>query len=533
MINELPGHSTPFPPTTPPPPAKQQQDKMASDGKKPADGPSGSAGGEQQTSKDVQRILDTLSPQQLSELIALNPALAQEVAQATGSSDPTPDQAAEMLKKMKLEDLMSGFAASGKNVKDMASYKFWATQPVPRFDEDQTVPDGPLRIQTVDQISKEPADLVSGFEWVTMDLKSEEEIKEVYELLNGHYVEDDDSTFRFNYSPSILRWAMMAPGWHKRYHVGVRASQSRKLVAFISAIPVHLRVRDQSITASEVNFLCVHKKLRGKRLAPVLIKEVTRISNLEGVWQGLYTAGIVLPRPVSTCQYYHRPLNWQKLYEVGFSYLPHGSKPQYQVRKYAVPESTGTRGWRTMRPEDVPAVVDLQSRYSKRYDIAPELSADEVAHWLVPKVEPSGEQVVWTYVVEGADKKITDFISFYCVESSVIKNARHNVLRVAYLFYYATETGLAEPEDRAALKTRLNSLVSDALTMAKKEKFDVFNALTLMDNGLFLEQQKFARGDGQLHYYLFNYRTKAIASGMDSKGQLDDKNLSGVGLVLP
>ncbi|KAJ6786063.1 hypothetical protein PWT90_07736 [Aphanocladium album] len=507
---------------------------MSSDDKKAADAPSGSGSGDNsQTTKDVQRILDTLSPQQLSELIALNPALAQEVAQATGTSNPTPDQAAEMLKKMKLEDIMSGFAASGKNVKDMASYKFWGTQPVPRFDEDQSKPDGPLREQTVEEVSKEPAALVAGFEWVTMDLTSDEEIKEVYELLNGHYVEDDDSTFRFNYSPSILRWAMLAPGWHKRYHVGVRATQSRKLVAFISAIPVHIRVRDKTITCSEVNFLCVHKKLRGKRLAPVLIKEVTRISNLEGVWQGLYTAGIVLPRPVSTCQYYHRPLNWQKLYEVGFSYLPHGSKPQYQVRKYAVPESTSTKGWRTMQAKDVAAVVDLQKRYSKRYDIAPELSEEEVAHWLVPKVEPSGEQVVWTYVVEGADKKITDFISFYCVESSVIKNSRHNVLRVAYLFYYATETGLEEPEDRDALKKRLNSLVGDALTMAKKNNFDVFNALTLMDNGLFLEQQKFARGDGQLHYYLFNYRTKAITSGMEANGQLDEKNLSGVGLVLP
>ncbi len=182
---------------------------MASDGKTPADAPSGSgsgSGGEQQATKDVQRLLDTLSPQQLSELITLNPALAQEVAQATGTANPSPDQAADMLKKMKLEDIMSGFAASGKNVKDMASYKFWGTQPVPRFDEDQAVPDGPLRIQKVEEISKEPAALVSGFEWVTMDLTSEEEIKEVYELLNGHYVEDDDSTFRFNYSPSILRW---------------------------------------------------------------------------------------------------------------------------------------------------------------------------------------------------------------------------------------------------------------------------------------------------------------------------------------
>ena len=35
----------------------------------------------------------------------------------------------------------------------------------------------------------------------------------------------------------------------------------------------------------EINFLCIHKKLRAKRLAPVLIKEVTRRVNLRGIFQ--------------------------------------------------------------------------------------------------------------------------------------------------------------------------------------------------------------------------------------------------------
>jgi len=35
----------------------------------------------------------------------------------------------------------------------------------------------------------------------------------------------------------------------------------------------------------EINFLCVHKKLRSKRLAPVLIKEITRRVNLHNIWQ--------------------------------------------------------------------------------------------------------------------------------------------------------------------------------------------------------------------------------------------------------
>lgn len=193
---------------------------------------------------------------------------------------------------------------------------------------------------------------------------------------------------------------MMPPGWKKDYHVGVRASQSRKLVAFISAIPVNLRVRNKHVMCSEVNFLSIHKKLRGKRLTPVLIKEITRRSNLNEIWQGLYTAGVVLPKPVSTCRYYHRALNWQKLYEVGFSPLPANSKPQYQVRKYALPDNTSTKGLRAMEDKDLDAVMSLYKKYMARYDMVPDFTREEAYHWFVPKVEPSGEQVVWTYVVE-------------------------------------------------------------------------------------------------------------------------------------
>ena len=158
---------------------------------------------------DVKKAISGLNPQQVQELMALNPALAQEVAAASGSANPTADQAAEMLKKLSVQEIMTGLAAGGKNVKEMGAYKFWQTQPVPRFDEeDQSFEEGPIRVQTVDDISKEPAPLVAGFEWSVVDLTSDEEIKEVYELLNGHYVEDDAAMFRFNYSPSFLRWCV-------------------------------------------------------------------------------------------------------------------------------------------------------------------------------------------------------------------------------------------------------------------------------------------------------------------------------------
>ena len=52
----------------------------------------------------------------------------------------------------------------------------------------------------------------------------------------------------------------------------------------------------------EINFLCVHKKLRSKRVAPVLIREITRRVNCKGLFQAVYTAGVVLPRPVASCR---------------------------------------------------------------------------------------------------------------------------------------------------------------------------------------------------------------------------------------
>ncbi|KAJ2894645.1 Glycylpeptide N-tetradecanoyltransferase [Zalerion maritima] len=457
----------------------------------------------QEIEKAMSNPLGNVPPEQLKELLTKNPALFNEFEASMGTksgagSGPAfdPAKAAEFMKKLSLQDVMTGLAATGKGAKDMASYKFWQTQPVPKFGDNEMdkKPYGPIKIQTFEDVPKTPLPLVEGFEWVTMDLDNEEELKEVYQLLNGHYVEDDEAMFRFNYSPSILKWAMQSPGWKKQWHIGVRASHSRKLVAFISGIPTSLRVWDKVLNSSEVNFICVHKKLRGKRLAPVLIKEVTRLINLEQVWQAIYTAGVVLPKPVSTCRYFHRAINWMKLYDVGFSPCPSGSKPNLQARKYHLPDRTATKGVRPMEGKDIDAVHDLLERYLKRFDLAPVFDKDEIKHWMLNR-EPSETQVVFSYVVESDDGKITDFFSFYALESSVIGSTKHKVIKAAYLWYYATEAGLTTTVKKDALGKRLNQLIHDALILARQFKFDVFNALSLMDNALFLEEQKFGPGD--------------------------------------
>ena len=45
-----------------------------------------------------------------------------------------------------------------------------------------------------------------------------------------------------------------------------------------------------------------------------------------------------------------------------------------------------------------------------------------------------------------------------------------------------------------------------------KLDFDVFNALDLMENVDFLEKLKFGIGDGNLQYYIYNWRSPQMSS---------------------
>ena len=121
-----------------------------------------------------------------------------------------------------------------------------------------------------------------------------------------------------------------------------------------------------------------------------------------------------------------------------------------------------------MKKEDVAAVQDLLQRYLARLQIAQDFSNEEVEHWLLNEDANSPEKVVYSYVVETGGK-VTDFFSFYTLDSTVIGNKKHDTIRAAYLFYYATETVFQEKDnDLSVLRKRLNELIHDALICAKK-----------------------------------------------------------------
>ncbi|KAK5158017.1 glycylpeptide N-tetradecanoyltransferase [Recurvomyces mirabilis] len=476
---------------------------------------------------------------------------------AVGDSDAKAASTGTMQKPVAVNDipaLLQQLALSQpkKEGKAPEDYKFWNTQPVPKFKEPnllqttngssgEALPEGAILPDEVCRkaAKPEPEQLLGGFEWCLVDLEDEAELQELYEILYNHYVEDTDGNFRFDYSKKFLAWALKPPGWKKDWHIGVRTASTEdgkkgKLVAFIAGTPATLKVRSNTIKIVEINFLTIHHKLRSERLAPVLIKEVTRRCYLNGIYQALYTAGTLLPTPVTTSRYYHRSLDWQHLYKNGFSHLPQGGSEIRQKYKYRLDSQTTTKGLRPMKKSDLPAVKDLLARYLERFSIRQSFDEAELEHWLC---SDASKDVVWAFVVE-QDGKITDFMSYYVLESTVLKQA--STIRAAYLYYYASESAFAtpgQPKPKAAvlqsqLQTRLQTLMHDILILAKKDNFHVFNALTILDNPLFLGENKFEPGDGKLHFYLFNWRTAVVQGGVNDRFVVDEGKMGGVGVVM-
>ena len=71
-------------------------------------------------------------------------------------------------------------------------------------------------------------------------------------------------------------------------------------------------------------------------------------------------------------------------------------------------------------------------------------------------------------------------------------------MSVAYCYYNVANT------------VSMEELLRNALILAKNMKFDVFNALDILDNDGLLKELKFGVGDGNLHYYFYNWRVPEI-----------------------
>ncbi|MCQ2820467.1 MAG: GNAT family N-acetyltransferase [archaeon] len=418
-----------------------------------------------------------------------NPNGDKEPTEPTEEDEKKIEQIRKEIEKMKF----GGAHRKKGEIKD--NYKFWGEQPVPQFNKDIGVKFGPIKKDNkVEEERKEPYMLPPGFFWKDIDVTDASDLDRLYEFLKNNYVEDDDGMFRFDYSRDFLRWHLTAPGYYKNWLVSIvreeekGGKKKKRMVGFISGIPVEVSIHGTKSKMAEINFLCVNQSFRSHGIAPLLIKEVTRRIHCEDIWQAVYTSGTLLPKPFSTCTYYHRNLNVQKLLDIRFTYLGPNLNASRAKGLYKLPKETSIPGLRPMEEKDVDAVQKLLEDYLNQFKVHGYYSKEEVKHWLVPKKE-----VVYSYVVENNDHQITDLISFYSLPSSVLQHEKHKKLFACYAFF------------NVARSVPFKELMRNALILAKQNNFDVYNCLNIMENATIFKDLLFGMGDGSLKYYFYNF----------------------------
>ena len=380
-------------------------------------------------------------------------------------------------------------------------FKFWGTQPVPQFNKPLNVTYGPiLKDNKIEEVQTEPYTLPEGFEWKDIDLSQSNDVDKLYEFLKSNYIGDESHLFGTDFSKDFLKWFLSPPEMNKDWIVSVvkedKVKNKKKIIGFISAIPSKLSIDNTEIKMAKVFFLCVKKEFRNRRLTPVLIKEITRRVNLKNIWQGVYRTFAYLPKAFTKSQYYFRSINLKKLLDVHYTYLPNNKMSiGTAIKKYELPDEPNISGFRKMEEKDLEQIYNLIMARNKKYKIYEILTLKELEHWLLPM-----NNIVYTYVLEDEEHKITDFCSFYSIQRTILNNQNNNSSNSKY-----KKINFAYELINCNTSISMKELLRSAVILAKQNNFDAYHCINYKENADNFKELLFMEKIGKMKYYLYNF----------------------------
>ena len=356
----------------------------------------------------------------------------------------------------------------------MDNHKFWKDQPIANGVSSENKA---IELKNIDDVKKSPYSLPDGYNWYTFNLNDDKDLDELYNFLLNYYVNNPEATKKFHYSKKLLKWFL----YNEKYNdliIGVK--YKNKLLATICGIPMTIRLFDKEIEMIEINFLCIHNKLRNKRLSPVLIKEATRRTNLHNIWQAFYTTNIDLPNSLFYGTYYHRFINIPKLIDTQFITKPDKISINALSKIFKTIDKLSLN-LRKLEEKDCLICCSKFNTFHNKFKIAPVFTVDEFRNHFI------ADNVIYSYVVE-KDGEITDFISFFDLSYQIKENIKYDNLKVAYGYYYFY------------FENTLEKLIENSILILKNEQFDLLNYLDQYDTNLIFDKLNFNKGEGKMNF---------------------------------
>ena len=349
-------------------------------------------------------------------------------------------------------------------------YKFWETQLVPKFNENNSDKLGPIKSEIkYEDISKEPIELPEkNMEWVLIDINKKGELEKIYNFLIKNYYEVQE--YKEQYSFDFLKWQFSPIENNPHKNILLSIQKKGKIIGFFSGLPLKLSVYGKEILTYNISFLCIDSDYRHKKLAEYMFKEMFRRSYLEKVFQNIFVSKLLIPKPFAECTYYY-------------------ANVKDKVKKYKLKKESSDK-FRLMEKKDVKDVYNLISNSQKQFKIYSIFSEEEIEHWFIPI-----KNVIYSFVKEDENNNITDFTSFYAV-NALIDNMKE---KWCYIYFNIATSMSSE------------KLFENALVLAEQSGIDYYIGNSINNYENILKKYKFNSNIededsyGSLKYYFNNF----------------------------
>jgi glycylpeptide N-tetradecanoyltransferase len=357
-------------------------------------------------------------------------------------------------------------------------YKFWETQLVPKFNENNSDKLGPIKSEIkYEDISKEPIELPEkDMEWVLIDINKKGELEKIYNFLIKNYYEVQE--YKEQYSFDFLKWQFSPIENNPHKNILLSIQKKGKIIGFFSGLPLKLSVYGKEILTYNISFLCIDSDYRHKKLAEYMFKEMFRRSYLEKVFQNIFVSKLLIPKPFAECTYYY-------------------ANVKDKVKKYKLKKKSSDK-FRLMEKKDVKDVYNLISNSQKQFKIYSIFSEEEIEHWFIPI-----KNVIYSFVKEDENNNITDFTSFYVV-NALIDNMKE---KWCYIYFNIATSMSSE------------KLFENALVLAEQSGIDYYIGNSINNYEYLLKKYKFGSNleEGDLSENLKYYFNNFICPETESK----------------
>jgi len=320
------------------------------------------------------------------------------------------------------------------------------------------------------------------------NMKNLNKIHEVFLFLNHNYIQDSKNYFRFSYNHEFIKKMLTPPDWNPFNNLVIGFYRNRKILGSVHSINRKIFYRRFFQPMSEINFLCVSKKLRKRKLVTVLIKEISRRQNLIGFTEAVFTTGLAFGDFVAKAKIFHLYLKKKKLVKFGF----------IESRGFHSEDNVFFNFLKKENLSNNECLRRLCKKFffSKLYSF---LNENEFTHLFFTIPGVFYKIISW----KQNNSDTPGFTSFFCLPTKFIKEKKKIFLFSAYFFY-----------DSFTYDELFHFFT--CIILAKKLGFDLLNLVSLKFEKIILNFMGFVIGSGVLQYHFTNLKFNKIRKYQNS-----------------